>query len=491
MCGPVCDSLKFSNFYQFVIYVLILSRYAEGKDSSVNTRLTRSGHGISVRQHDLPSHNRPKASIVNKSTSDLTLPMDDIDLLISGFNKPDGTASKAKGGVPLKKPDIPMRPASASSPGLDIDDLIKGIRPPMTRVDDIDLLINGLGIRSSIISQSMPNLIEKEQPQENANLKDRTASNKNEGPSWKPIAVDVLASVEKPIAAKSIPDQSRKEESQGKAEMTENSFAATHQEVSWKLPLYQSANSTEPNDDKTKSEVAVKSRKPSISLQPTKGFSAGDVLAAEVALLECCYQAIGLDGSLKTEGQMPREGDYIVAVKLLMCRSTQTIFVRPIIYESKFEDMNIELQKAYRTSKVGKMAHVEVGNRCAAFVYGQWIRAVITDIDADLRCSIASIDCGQPHVIPFDQIYSLISPFDSIPKFALKCSLLGVKPDNGSPNDEITAKITNALLQADDVYVFCSHRPKAIPSLLEVNIIYRHETVNGVVLTNLKDWLVV
>ena len=194
--------------------------------------------------------------------------------------------------------------------------------------------------------------------------------------------------------------------------------------------------------------------------------------------------------SVKISGTMPQEGDYVVSVKFLMCESPEAIYVRPLAYEARYEQLSADMQHAYRAIRVQQVRNVSAGICCAAFVYGQWIRAVVVNCLDNLHCLITSMDTGQPHQVTIEQVFPLIKPFsfETIPKLALKCSLAGISPVNGSWDPDLVPKITFALLGADEVFVSCK-RPKTIPETLVANIVYGKAHTNGKTLVNLNEQL--
>ena len=214
-----------------------------------------------------------------------------------------------------------------------------------------------------------------------------------------------------------------------------------------------------------------------------------DVLAAEVTDLESLH-FFDIDESIQIYGTMPSDADYVMAVRFLACESPEAIYFRPLPYEAKYRELHLQLQSAYSASVFHQSYNFNPGMWCAAYVYGRWIRAVVNDFDEELQCSVTSVDSGQSYQVMIDQIFPLVEPFSSIRRLALKCSLAGIQPTNGVWTAEVRSKITRALLRANQAFVCCPSRPKAIPSTMSVTIVYRQSTENGGVFVNLNEHLV-
>ena len=227
--------------------------------------------------------------------------------------------------------------------------------------------------------------------------------------------------------------------------------------------------------------VSSRARTPSAA-----DFLTVDALAEEVRKLECRSRTFVPNERTKTVGRMPQSDDYVMSVRFLMCQSPEEIFFRPVLYDSRFEHLQAQLQISYR-NVIRQTPCFKPGTWCTAYVYGQWIRAAILDFDENLQCSISSLDTGQLHRISVDQIYPLLEPYGFIPRLAIKCSL-GGRPQ--VTDDAIAvSKISNALLLADEIFIYCRQRPRAISSNMAVSVVFRRRSDSSDVFINLNEVL--
>ena len=213
--------------------------------------------------------------------------------------------------------------------------------------------------------------------------------------------------------------------------------------------------------------------------------SIGEKFVSEVDTLEC-VEFQELIARSKVLGGLPPVGSYIVAAKFLMCQSPDSIFFRPLKYEATYHSMMSDMQRFYRSSKVDPIRAFDVGSRCAAFVYGHWIRIIIKEFDADLHCLAIDMDNGQPLELSAAKIYPLVSPFDAVPKLALKCSMLGLV---NKIKLDMVSDITSALLGAEEIFLCCPQRPKAIPPTFVATILYAQSDAKGKTLINMNSQL--
>ena len=210
-------------------------------------------------------------------------------------------------------------------------------------------------------------------------------------------------------------------------------------------------------------------------------YSAGEI--SEVDTLECVEFKEIIANIL---GDLPPDGSYIVAVKFLVCLSPDAIFFRPLQYEAMYHEMMSDMQRSYRSSRVDPISTFDVDSHCAAFICGQWIRIIIKRFDANLHCLAIDMDNGQPHELSASKIYPLVSPFDTVPKLALKCSMLGLV---NKINLAMVSDIASALLQAEEIYLSCPQRPKAIPPIFAATIHYAQSDDKGKTLINMNSQL--
>jgi Tudor domain len=220
--------------------------------------------------------------------------------------------------------------------------------------------------------------------------------------------------------------------------------------------------------------------KPSCSIRK---YSAGEIF--EVDTLECVeFKEIIANSNIL--GDLPPDGSYIVAVQFLACLSPDAIFFRPLQYEAKYHEMMSDMQRSYRSSRIDPISTFDVDSHCAAFICGQWIRIIIKRLDPNLHCLAIDMDNGQPYELSASKIYPLVSPFDTVPKMALKCSMFGL---GNKIKFDMLLKITSDLLQAEEIYLSCPQRPKAIPPIFAATIHYAQSDDKGKTLINMNSQL--
>ena len=167
-------------------------------------------------------------------------------------------------------------------------------------------------------------------------------------------------------------------------------------------------------------------------------------------------------------GSMPSADDYVVPVQFIHCGSTTCIFFRPVSYLLVFLQMQDQLQKTYRNFKVKERGRFDIGTWCATFIKSQWVRAIILDYDENWFFSVFCVDFGSSCVVSIENVLPLIEPWLSVPKLAIKCDFARVSPDISS-----VANISKILTEAKEIYISTPHRPKIIPSIMSVEVIYR------------------
>jgi Tudor domain len=189
----------------------------------------------------------------------------------------------------------------------------------------------------------------------------------------------------------------------------------------------------------------------------------------------------------KVNGSMPGESDFVMAVKFLFCQSPNQIFVRPLAYEASYQKLDTDLQKEYRSTKL-KFVLPEIGMKYAVYLYGHWIRGVVTNIDQHTKqYSIVCMDTGQPFRLGTPLICPLVPPFDSVPPLAVRFNLATINPKPTQSDFDIICRTNEVLLGSDEVFVFCLNRPQTIHLNIPVQVIFQQRTSTGTELVNLNE----
>jgi hypothetical protein len=84
---------------------------------------------------------------------------------------------------------------------------------------------------------------------------------------------------------------------------------------------------------------------------------------------------------------------------------------------------------------------------------------------------VVDLDSGQLHKLSDSEFFPLVPPFDSIPKMAIRCAIAGL-PNKRNKERNMVPRISSALLQAEEVYICCPERPKAILSIFDAHILF-------------------
>jgi hypothetical protein len=210
---------------------------------------------------------------------------------------------------------------------------------------------------------------------------------------------------------------------------------------------------------------------PSDDLSPQ--FSNGknsDMEAADVAALEC-LDFNDIIARSTVVGDLPPDGSYVVACKYLTCQSPENIYCRPLPYEAKYQEMMSYMNRVYSSSAFDPVSTFDFGSRCAAFVDGNWIRIMILECK-DYPCfMVVDLDNGQLHKLSVSEFFPLVPPLDSMPKMAIKCAIAGL-PKKRKKKQNMVPRIRSALLKAEEVYICCPERPKAILPIFEAHILF-------------------
>ena len=189
----------------------------------------------------------------------------------------------------------------------------------------------------------------------------------------------------------------------------------------------------------------------------------------------------------KVNGSMPGESDFVMAVKFLVCQTPNQIFARPLSYEAKYQKLDTELQKDYR-SKQPKFVQPDLGMKYSVYLFGHWIRGVVTNIDQDTKqYLIVCMDTGQLFRLGTPLTCPLVPPYDSVPPLAVRFNLSTIYRKPAQSDFDIICRTNEVLLGSNEVFVFCQNRPQTIHFKTSVEVIFQQRTSTGTELVNLNE----
>ena len=181
-----------------------------------------------------------------------------------------------------------------------------------------------------------------------------------------------------------------------------------------------------------------------------------------------------LDKYVEFVGEKPEKSEFLMPVEFLFCRSPNQIYVRPKTDKVVFQALRMKLQEVYSQSPPAKII-LNVGWLCAVCCENLWIRARVIEVNLK-QCTVQDFDTAILHTIPYDLVYPLMEPFNTVSSLYITCSLADVYPPLGKWNPEVSRFITNKLIGTESIFV---SRRKELTEVLNAVIYFGKKSLGG------------